>query len=258
MQRKRFAVGTVVLAAVGAALVFAAAGSGAKSAPFKVAWIYPGLRHNDHGWSQAHDEGRLYVEKKLGLAGSRRRTRKTSSQRQGAPGRGRPRSRRLQDDLRRLVRHVLERRQRPAVQEVPGHHLRAGDGTAGQEEPVRVLRCRRGHDLPLGHGCRRRDQEGVIGYIVPFGIPEVVRHVERVRSRRAGNAPWREGEADLDDGVVLPAEGDGGGPESHLVRCRRARTERRQPVCRGLRGEARGSLGRLRLECPEFRTEVSG
>jgi basic membrane protein A and related proteins len=65
MHSKRFAVGTAVLAAVGAALIFAAAGSGAKSAPFKVAWIYPGP-HNDHGWAQAHDAGRLYVEKKLG------------------------------------------------------------------------------------------------------------------------------------------------------------------------------------------------
>ena len=87
MQRKRLAVGTVVLAAVGAALIFAAAGSGAKSAPFKVAWIYPGP-HNDHGWSQAHDDGRLYVEKKLGsrvqttykesIVSQRRRSRRSS------------------------------------------------------------------------------------------------------------------------------------------------------------------------------------
>ena len=67
MQRKRMAVGTILLAAVGAALIFAAAGSGAKSAPYKVAWIYPGP-HNDGGWSQSHDEGRLYVQKKLGSA----------------------------------------------------------------------------------------------------------------------------------------------------------------------------------------------
>ena len=78
MQKKRLAVGTAVLAAVGAALVFAAAGSGAKSAPYKVAWIYPGP-HNDGGWSQSHDEGRLYVQKKLGSAKVRRRTRRASS-----------------------------------------------------------------------------------------------------------------------------------------------------------------------------------
>ena len=65
MQRKRFAVGTVVLAAIGATLIFAAVGSGAKTAPFKAAWIYVGP-HNDGGWSQAHDAGRLYVQKRLG------------------------------------------------------------------------------------------------------------------------------------------------------------------------------------------------
>jgi len=41
-------------------------GSAAKdSSPFKVAWIYVGP-HNDHGWSQAHDQGRLYVQNALG------------------------------------------------------------------------------------------------------------------------------------------------------------------------------------------------
>src|SRR6266571_2598184 len=54
--------------ALGAALVLVAtslAGSGAKAAPFKAAWIYVGP-HNDGGWSQAHDLGRLAVQKALG------------------------------------------------------------------------------------------------------------------------------------------------------------------------------------------------
>src|ERR671937_3040182 len=36
-----------------------------KSSAFKAAWIYVGP-HNDQGWSQAHDKGRLYVQKALG------------------------------------------------------------------------------------------------------------------------------------------------------------------------------------------------
>src|SRR5262245_24079672 len=47
------------------ALVVTGGGSARTEAAFKVAWIYPGP-HNDHGWSQAHDAGRLYVEKMLG------------------------------------------------------------------------------------------------------------------------------------------------------------------------------------------------
>jgi basic membrane protein A len=54
---------TAVLLAVGATAGSASPKS-AKAA-FKVAWIYVGP-HDDAGWSQAHDAGRLYVQKMLG------------------------------------------------------------------------------------------------------------------------------------------------------------------------------------------------
>ena len=41
------------------------AGTQAKQAAFKAAWIYVGP-HNDGGWSQAHDDGRPAVQKALG------------------------------------------------------------------------------------------------------------------------------------------------------------------------------------------------
>jgi basic membrane protein A and related proteins len=50
-----------VLALVGALQSSASHGA----SPFKVAWIYVGP-HQDGGWSQAHDKGRLYVQNKLG------------------------------------------------------------------------------------------------------------------------------------------------------------------------------------------------
>src|SRR6266550_5407783 len=64
---RKYVVGALVLGLAATALV-AAGGSAAKpgaTTPFKVAWIYPGP-HNDHGWSQAHDRGRLLVQKMLG------------------------------------------------------------------------------------------------------------------------------------------------------------------------------------------------
>src|SRR5438046_9575244 len=64
---RKYVVGALVLGLAATALV-AAGGIAAKpgaTTPFKVAWIYPGP-HNDHGWSQAHDAGRLYVQKMLG------------------------------------------------------------------------------------------------------------------------------------------------------------------------------------------------
>jgi basic membrane lipoprotein Med (substrate-binding protein (PBP1-ABC) superfamily) len=66
MRRRIFAFGSVL--AVGA-LILVVAGSGwarpSASTPFKAAWIYVGP-HNDGGWTQAHDQGRLYVQKALG------------------------------------------------------------------------------------------------------------------------------------------------------------------------------------------------
>lgn len=66
MKRRRLALGAVLMTAAALALVFASGGFGrSTAAPYKVAWIYVGP-HNDGGWSQAHDEGRMYVQKKLG------------------------------------------------------------------------------------------------------------------------------------------------------------------------------------------------
>jgi basic membrane lipoprotein Med (substrate-binding protein (PBP1-ABC) superfamily) len=66
MKKITLAPAALLLAVVAtAALVAATAGSAKRSAVFKVAWIYVGP-HNDGGWSQAHDQGRLYVQKALG------------------------------------------------------------------------------------------------------------------------------------------------------------------------------------------------
>src|SRR5919198_3569806 len=62
---------TLLVALVGvvaAALLVAGAATGSagsRTSAYKVAWIYVGS-HKDHGWSQAHDAGRLYVQSKLG------------------------------------------------------------------------------------------------------------------------------------------------------------------------------------------------
>src|SRR5438105_15528781 len=63
-KRKSLLLGLVVLLGV-AMLALATSVSAKQAAAFKVAWIYPGP-HNDGGWSQAHDAGRLYVQKMLG------------------------------------------------------------------------------------------------------------------------------------------------------------------------------------------------
>ena len=68
MLNRKLALGAIVLvvAAVAAVLALGTSPGSAKStATIKAAWIYVGP-HNDGGWSQAHDQGRLYVQKMLG------------------------------------------------------------------------------------------------------------------------------------------------------------------------------------------------
>ncbi|HET9060509.1 MAG TPA: BMP family ABC transporter substrate-binding protein [Acidimicrobiales bacterium] len=58
------AVGSLT-AMVASLLVGATAPAAQAAAPYKAAWIYVGP-HNDGGWSQAQNDGRLYVQKMLG------------------------------------------------------------------------------------------------------------------------------------------------------------------------------------------------
>ena len=68
-MRKKFVVAGLVLAIAVTALALAGGGAArSEQEPFKVAFIYPGP-HDDGGWSQAHDKGRLAIEKALGLEG---------------------------------------------------------------------------------------------------------------------------------------------------------------------------------------------
>ena len=67
MKRWKVALAAAALLLAGAlvAVVRTTDSSAAKAAPYKVAWIYVGP-HDDHGWSQAHDAGRQYVQRMLG------------------------------------------------------------------------------------------------------------------------------------------------------------------------------------------------
>jgi len=66
LTKRNIALAAIVIVAAAAVLaVGTSAGSAKSSGAFKAAWIYVGP-HNDGGWSQAHDQGRLHVQKTLG------------------------------------------------------------------------------------------------------------------------------------------------------------------------------------------------
>ena len=65
MRKTRFVFAALLLVLGATALMLAATSTAAKQATFKAAWIYVGP-HKDGGWSEAHDNGRLAVQKALG------------------------------------------------------------------------------------------------------------------------------------------------------------------------------------------------
>jgi Uncharacterized ABC-type transport system, periplasmic component/surface lipoprotein len=67
MNKRKLGLAGLLLACIAASAlaITASKGSAKSNAAFKVAWIYVGP-HGDHGWSEAHDKGRLYVQKQLG------------------------------------------------------------------------------------------------------------------------------------------------------------------------------------------------
>ncbi len=92
-----------------------------------------------------------------------------------------------------------------------------GDRHTDQEEPVPVLRGRRGHDLPVRNGGRCSEQEGA---------DRLHRSVRNPRGRAPHNAftlgaqvthPGARVKLDLDERVVLAAEGDTGSREPRQV-----------------------------------------
>ena len=94
---------------------------------------------------------------------------------QVAAGDRQPRPRRQQDHLRHLVR--LQRRDVRGGEEVPGREVRAGDRL--QDAPrTSPTYFGAGEDAIYlsGMAAGAATKTGVIGYVVPFPIPEVIRH----------------------------------------------------------------------------------
>ena len=76
MSRRMGALALSVVVAVGLSALVAGTAGARQSAAYKAAWIYVGP-HNDGGWSQAHDDGRLVRAEGARHARSRRPTRRT-------------------------------------------------------------------------------------------------------------------------------------------------------------------------------------
>ena len=179
MKNRKFMLGALLACLViTAALVasLASAKPGKQQKVYKVAWIYPGP-YNDGGWSTAHNAGRLYAQKVLGAKIQTTYKDKAFSNAQ------------VPQMVAGLVRDGYNMIFGTSFGEfelgVNGQlHTKYSNvlfeqatGTLVAKNQSEYFGAAEDTIYLSGMAAGAATKKGVIGYIVPFGIPEVVRHI---------------------------------------------------------------------------------
>jgi basic membrane protein A len=164
------------LAVVAAVLAFGTSpGSAKPNAAYKAAWIYVGP-HNDGGWSQAHDQGRLYVQKALG---SKIETTYKENVPEG------PQTATVIDQLVHDGNQIIFATSfgyQPAVAaaaaKYPNVKFEMATGTIIKKNMTEYYGAGEDAIYLSGIAAGAATKTGVVGYVVPFAIPEVIRHTD--------------------------------------------------------------------------------
>ena len=176
MSRGKSVRAVVLLACAGVAVLALAAATGSartdrQSSAFKVAWIYVGP-HNDHGWSQAHDAGRLYVQRKLGSKVQ------TTYKEKVALG---PQ---LQQTVAALVRDGYKMIfgtsygyfDTKFAAKYPNVLFEQATGTQRAKNLSEYFGAAEDTVFLSGMAAGAATKKGTLGYVVAYPIPEVIRH----------------------------------------------------------------------------------
>src|SRR5262245_8690141 len=179
MKRKKLVLGALLaclVAATASLAGLAAAKPAKKQAAFKVAWIYPGP-HNDGGWSQAHDAGRLYVEKMLGdkvQTTYKENVFSNASVPQIVAGL-------VRDGYQMIFGASFGMFELGVNGQLYAKYPKVlfEQATGLQVKPNQAEYFGAAEDTIYlsGMAAGAATKKGVIGYVVPYGIPEVVRHI---------------------------------------------------------------------------------
>jgi basic membrane protein A len=144
--------------------------------PFKVAWIYPGPAR-DGGWSQAHDDGRLYVQKVLGDKIQTTYKDKVFSNAQ------------VPQIVAGLVRDGYQMIfgtsfgmfelgvNGQLYKKYPKVLFEQATGTQVEPNQSEYFGAAEDTIFLSGMAAGAATKKGMIGYVAAFGIPEVVRHI---------------------------------------------------------------------------------
>jgi basic membrane protein A and related proteins len=176
MRKSKLALVATGLTIAATALVFAAGVSArtqAQTAAFKAAWIYVGP-HNDGGWSQAHDQGRLKVQKALGAKVQ------TTFKENVPEG---PQVSQVIDSLVRDGNKIIfatsfgfQNAMVAAAKKYPDVKFEMSTGTATSKNMAEYFGAGEDAIYLSGIAAGAATKTNTIGYIAPFAIPEVIRH----------------------------------------------------------------------------------
>ena len=176
MKNRKFMLGALLVCFVAAAASLAglaAAKPAKQAAPFKAAWIYVGP-HNDGGWSQAHDQGRLAVQKALGSAVQ-------TTYKENVPEG--PQVSQVIDSLVRDGNKIIfatsfgfQTAMAAAAKKYPDVYFEMATGTAMSKNMAEYFGAGEDAIYLSGMAAGAATKKGVVGYVVPFAIPEVIRH----------------------------------------------------------------------------------
>jgi basic membrane protein A len=178
MTNRKLALAVTLLALAGVAVLALGVATGSarthkKAAAFKAAWIYVGT-HNDHGWSEAHEKGRLYVQSKLGS------NVQTTFKELVPEG---PQTCQVIESLIRDGNKIIFATsfgfQTCMVSEAKKHsdvYFEQATGTAQSKNLAEYFGAGEDTIFLSGMAAGAASKKGVLGYVVPFAIPEVIRH----------------------------------------------------------------------------------
>ena len=173
MRKSRLGlVGALVVVAV-AALAAVTTSTAGSTATIKAAWIYVGP-HTDGGWSQAHDKGRLYVQKKMGAAV------KTTYKEIVPEG---PQAAQVIDSLVRDGNKIIFAtsfgymdQMEAAAKKYPDVYFEHATGYKMGKNFANYFGASEDAIYLSGIAAGAATKKAVVGYIVPFPIPEIIRH----------------------------------------------------------------------------------
>jgi basic membrane protein A len=145
--------------------------------PIKAAWIYVGPT-TDHGWTQAHDQGRKYVETQLGSAVQTTYKENVPEGPQVAQV-----AETLIRDGNKIIFGTSFGFQDPLYQEAQKHpdiKFEQATGTKTASNMGEYFGAAEDADYLTGMALGAASKKGKIGFVAPFPIPEVIREINAI------------------------------------------------------------------------------